>query len=119
MAKVLIVDNDPEIPRLLELGLRQRGHDVRTAVDRWSAYAIAPEFRPDVLVIDWMLGSDMDGVEVAQVLRTELSGLRTILVTGYPSKRVELRAADAGIPRVLQKPFGLAELDSAIQEGTR
>ena len=68
-----------------------------------------------MLVADWMLGNDVDGIEVAQVLRAGLPHLGVILMTGHPCEVVETKAAAAGISPVLAKPIELAELARAIE----
>ena len=118
MAKVLILDDDVILGRFLQIGLRRSGHDVRVAGNRDRAYAIAPDFRPDVLVVDWRLSETVDGIQVAQVVRAGLPQLRVILITGYSSETLEREAAVAKIPTVLAKPFELTELTEAIQELT-
>ena len=119
MGKVLIVDDDVVLGRFLQIGLRRSGHDVRVAENREQAYTIAPDFRPDVLIVDWMLANHVDGIDLAQVLRARLPELQVILTTGYPCEAVERKAAGAKIAPILVKPVGLADLTGAIEEATR
>ncbi len=119
MAKVLIVDDDVVLGRFLQIGLGRSRHDVRLAYDRDRAYVIAPAFRPDVLIVDWMLANHVDGVDLAQVLRDGLPDLRVVLITGYSCEAVERKAATAKIAPILVKPVGLADLTGAIEEATR
>jgi two-component system OmpR family response regulator len=116
MAKVLIVDDDVELSQFLEAALRRKGHEVKAATSRFDAYTLGVEFRPDVLVVDWLLAADVDGVELAEVLRAGLPQLQVILITGYPSEALERDAAAADIWPVLAKPFDLEELTAAIDE---
>ena len=115
MTRVLIVEDDVVLGRFLQIGLAQSGHEVRLARTCEQAYSIAPSFRPEVLVMDWMLANQVDGIEVAQVLRAGLPHLGVILMTGYPCEEVETKAAAAGISPVLAKPVELAELARAIE----
>ncbi len=114
MAKVLIVDDDVDLSQFLEIALRRQGHDVRVATSRFEAYTVGVEFRPDVLVVDWMITVSVDGVELARVLRAGLPQLQVILITGYPSETLKRHAAAAEIWPVLAKPFELPELLGAI-----
>ncbi len=66
MARILVVDDEADIREFLELALRRNGHEVKTATRDLEAYAMGVEFRPEVLVIDWMLGASVDGIEGAQ-----------------------------------------------------
>ena len=116
MAKVLIVDDSMDLLRILETGLRRIGHDVRAAANREQAYTVAPDFCPDVLIVDWNLGDHADGIELTQVLRARLPELPAILITGYPSEALRRNAAAANIWPVLAKPFEWAELRGAIEE---
>ncbi len=119
MAKVLIVDDDVVLGRFLQISLGRSGHDVRLAHNRDQAYVIAPDFRPDVLIVDWMPTNHVDGVDLAQVLRKGLPDLRVVLITGYPCEAAERKAATAKIAPILVKPVGLADLTGAIEEATR
>jgi CheY-like chemotaxis protein len=116
MAKVLIVDDSVDILQILETALRRIGHDVMAAANPEEAYTVAPDFCPDVLIVDWNLGDHADGIELTQVLRARLPELPAILITGYPSETLERDAAAEGIWPVLTKPFEWAELKEAIEE---
>ncbi len=78
MARVLIVDDDVELSQILELAVCRRGHDVRVATSRFEAYSVGVEFRPDVLVVDWYITVNFDGLELAQVLRAGLPQLQVM-----------------------------------------
>ncbi len=116
MARILVVDDDADIREFLELALRRNGHDVKTATGDLEAYAMGVEFRPEVLVIDWMLEASVDGIEVAQVLRARLPRLQVILISGNSSEALVGEAAAAEIPTVLAKPFSFRTLTEVIQE---
>jgi CheY-like chemotaxis protein len=116
MAKVLIVDESVDLLRILETALRRIGHDVMAAANPEEAYTVAPDFCPDVLIVDWNLGDHADGIELTQVLRARLPDLPAILITGYPSEMLERDAAAEGIWPVLTKPLEWAELKEAIEE---
>ncbi len=118
MAKVLIIDDNVDILQILETALRRSSHNVRTAANREQADAIAPDFRPDVLVVDWNLGNQVNGIELTQLLRARLPKLPAILITGYPSEMLTRNATAANIRAVVAKPFELAELKRAIEEAT-
>ena len=117
VAKVLIVDDDVVLGRFLQIGLSRSGHEVKRAETREDAYSIAPAFRPDVLIVDWML-TDVDGVELAEILRARLPDLAVVLITGNPCEEVARKAEVAGISPVLAKPVALAELNEAIEKAT-
>ena len=116
MAKVLIVDDSVDLLRVLETALRRIGHDVMAAANPEEAYTVAPDFCPDVLIVDWNLGDHADGIELTQVLRARLPELPAILITGHPSETLKQDAAAAKIWPVLGKPFEWSELKGAIEE---
>ncbi len=72
------------------------------------------EFRPEVLIVDWILGPSLNGINVADVLRAGLPQLQVILTTSRPSEALESKAAAAEIHTVLTKPINLAELTAVL-----
>jgi CheY-like chemotaxis protein len=116
MAKVLVVNDNVDLLRILETALRRISHDVRVAANGEQAYTVAADFCPEVLLVDWKLADQMDGIALTQVLRARLPKLPAILVTGYPSETLKKDAAAANIRPVLAKPFEWAELREAIED---
>jgi CheY-like chemotaxis protein len=115
MAKILIVDDEPVCRESTRLLLSFQGFDVRTAAGSSEAYQAALAFVPDVLIVDWILRDALDGLEVAQTLRTTINpDLRTILITGYLSADLEARARAFPSLEYLTKPVEPADLLSAV-----
>jgi CheY-like chemotaxis protein len=110
MAKVLVVDDQDTYRRYIKLELEDEGHDVRTADSGRSAIDIGLEFVPDVLVVDWMLEDGYDGLDVANAIRESVPGLKTVMITGYPSPELRQKAAYSRIARFVKKPFTLADI---------
>jgi len=69
---------------------------------------------PDVLIADWMLKNHIHGLHVSEVFRGLHPRLNTILITGFPSSDLVEESDRRGVSRLLEKPFDLAELHSAI-----
>ena len=67
---ILVVDDDPDIARFVEVNLRSAGYDVAVAGDGEQALERAAELRPDLVLLDVMMPR-IDGFEVAQRLREE------------------------------------------------
>jgi two-component system KDP operon response regulator KdpE len=108
MSRILVVDDDPQIARALNINLRARGYEVSTAADAEQALRLAAGHPPDVVVLDLGL-PDMDGIEVIAGLR----GWTTvpILVLSGRSEGVDkVDALDAGADDYVTKPFGMEEL---------
>jgi DNA-binding response OmpR family regulator len=119
MTRILVVDDEPDYPRLLDIILTREGFDVRTATNGDEAHRVAEEFAPDVLIVDWMLGGREDGLRVASALRALNPALRTVLITGYPSMPPEPRIDGTVSIRFLPKPFTPPQLVELVREVIR
>ncbi|MER5621833.1 response regulator transcription factor [Streptosporangium sp. NPDC002544] len=112
-ARLLVVDDEPNIRELLSASLRLSGFEVVTAVDGREAVQFAERIRPDLVVLDVML-PDMDGFAVAGRLR-EMSGQLPVLFLtardGTDDKVAGLRVADDYVT----KPFSLEEVLARIR----
>jgi CheY-like chemotaxis protein len=115
--KVLIVDNDPDTVWTSQLLLEWEGYATRTALDGPSALAIAPTFRPDVILLDLVLPG-LDGFEVARRLLPlkRGTGCRILAVTGRHRQPTDPPLASVGLDGYLLKP---APLDSLLQSLVR
>jgi DNA-binding response OmpR family regulator len=94
--------------------LTGEGHEVRTALDADEAVQVAHDFRPDLLISDWLL-KDKTGLDVALAVRDELPEARVIFTTGLPATVVAEKARAASNVSVLEKPFDLESLVAAIR----
>ena len=118
--RVLVVDDNVDATKTLELLLEASGHDVRTAHNGPTALEIAVKFRPDIVLLDIGL-PDIDGYEVARRLRqhSDLSGVVLVAMTGYGNETDKLRSHDAGFNHHLIKPadFGkVKEILASVSE---
>ncbi len=103
--RVLVVDDSDDILELVSTFLRHEGYEVMAAHDAPSALRLAPEFHPNVAVLDIGLPA-MDGYELAQQLRVELGdeAPKMIAMTGYGQEADRERARRAGFAIHLVKP---------------
>ncbi len=115
MAKVMIVDDEPEYREILSRSALRLGHEVETAEDATSALECGRRYAPDVLFVDWMLGSELNGVEVARSLSESVPELITIVISGDLSLELPSGEFEAGRISFLPKPFGLDEFRVAIE----
>jgi CheY-like chemotaxis protein len=115
MAKILVVDDEPDSIEVLEWFLSDRGHQVRTAESGTAALDVAERYEPDVLIIDYFLLDELNGVEVAKRLRERNSELRVLLVTGMVAEELDEACAAVGDIHVLRKPVDLATLGKLIE----
>lgn len=112
--RILVVEDDPSISRLLELELRHRGMDVQVAPDGLAGMSAAEQRRHDVILLDILLPG-MDGERMLYKMRQQ--GIRTpvIMLTARDSDRDKIRNLDVGADDYLTKPFNVDELVSRMR----
>jgi two-component system KDP operon response regulator KdpE len=111
---LLIVDDEPQIRKLLQTGLIGHGYEVTTAADGAEALTAVRQQHPDLLILDIALGSGPDGVEVCQRLR-QWSQVPIIMLSVRGDERSKVQALNAGADDYLTKPFSMEELQARIQ----
>ena len=111
-SKVLIVDDEPKIRRIVASYLREEGFDVATAEDGEEALRQAPS-NPDLVVLDVMLPG-IDGIEVLRQLRTR-SDVPVILLTARAEETDKLIGLSVGADDYLTKPFSPRELVARVK----
>ena len=107
--RVLVVEDDRDIARLVELALEQRGFEVLCAHDGPSGLTAAKEFAPAVVILDIMLPK-MDGVGVLKKLRGSGSRVPVIMLTARDTTPDKVHSLDLGADDYLTKPFDVEEL---------
>ena len=111
--KVLIVDDEARILRLVRSNLEPQGYKVLTAMDGESALTAAEMNDPDLIILDLMLPR-LDGFEVCRRLR-EFSTVPIIILTAKGEEVDKVKGLDAGADDYLTKPFGVPELLARIK----
>ena len=111
MARVLVVDDEPDVLLLCRLNLEQRGHEVLEAPNGDVALERAREGAPDVVVLDLMLPG-MDGYQVLRSLRGDerTSGIPIVVLTAKSLQADRERSRELGAAAFLTKPFLPEEL---------
>jgi two-component system KDP operon response regulator KdpE len=112
--KILVVDDEPQIRKLLKTGLTGYGFDVLTASNGREALTSAAQNAPTLMVLDIALGSEPDGLGVCRELR-EWSQVPVIILSVRGDEKTKVMALDAGADDYLTKPFGMEELRARIQ----
>jgi DNA-binding NtrC family response regulator len=115
MTKVLVVDDEPQYGVFLKDCLAREGHEVKTAANPQDAIVCGEKWQPDVLIADWMLRGQIDGLHVANTMRAIYPALQTILITGYPSPELRARAKASRVFSFIEKPFSLAEVAGEVR----
>ena len=85
MAKILIVDDDPDIVEASTLFLQKEGHTIQAAYNRADGLAKVLEFDPDLLILDVMMEQPDDGFAMAQELRRMGRNLPILMLTSVAS----------------------------------
>ncbi len=115
--KILIVDDDPAILRLLSANLKARGYEVLTASNgEESLEAVQRDF-VDLIILDLMMPK-LDGVEVCRRIR-EWSSIPIIILSARGDEKDKVKCLDLGADDYLTKPFGIAELMARIKTAFR
>lgn len=112
-ARILVVDDDPEIVGFLKRGLTYEGYSVETAADGNEALVAARRDGPDLVVLDIMMPGP-DGVEVSRQLRRD-SEVPILLLTARGAVADKVAGLDAGADDYLVKPFAFDELLARIR----
>ncbi|MFI5239402.1 MAG: sigma-54-dependent transcriptional regulator, partial [Gemmatimonadales bacterium] len=119
MQRVLIVDDEPNIRRMVGALLSAEGYEVREAADGAAAVTAVEEEEPDVALIDLMMPGGMDGIATLAKIRERWSDLPVIMMSGRASLSDAVRATKVGAVNFLEKPLApetvLLALGSALE----
>lgn len=115
--RILVVEDDPEIRRLVREALETEGYAVLTAVTGGEAITIVAHAAPDLVVLDLGL-PDLDGVEVVRTLRAAGS-IPILILSARADERQKIEALDAGADDYVTKPFGVGELLARVRVALR
>ncbi|TQS46273.1 response regulator transcription factor [Cryptosporangium phraense] len=113
-ARLLIVDDEPNIVELLDTSLSYAGFEVRTATSGRAAVAATSEFTPDLIVLDVML-PDMDGFEVLRLLRGSGTRIPVLFLTARDGTDDKISGLTLGADDYVTKPFSLGEVLARVR----
>ncbi len=113
-ARLLVVDDEPNILELLSVSLRFAGFDVATATNGVDALNRAREFRPELMVLDVMMPG-MDGFEVARQLRSTGDQVPVLFLTAKDATEDRVQGLTLGGDDYVTKPFSLEEVVARIR----
>ena len=111
--RILIIEDDQQILKLLQRGLAYEGYTVDTATDGRMGLILARDHTPDLVILDWMLPG-MDGLEVCHRLRTGGS-IPILMLTAKDTVQDRIQGLDAGADDYMIKPFNLDELLARVR----
>ncbi|WNI21390.1 response regulator transcription factor [Streptomyces sp. ITFR-16] len=113
MPRVLLIEDDPSVREGVELGLRRRGHEMRTVGTGEAGLAALTEFRPDLVLLDLMLPG-MNGVQVCRRIR-ETSQLPVIMLTARGDDFDVVVGLEAGADDYIVKPARTEVIEARIR----
>ena len=117
-ARVLVVDDDPPLRRMLTRSLNAEGFEVTAAADGGAALIAAERSAPDVIVLDVALPA-IDGLSVCRRLRGKGLGTPILMLTARDAVADRVAGLEAGADDYLVKPFAIQELIARLRALTR
>jgi two-component system alkaline phosphatase synthesis response regulator PhoP len=117
MAKILVIDDEPSIIKLVSAYLKPEGYEVYTAADGNAGLKAASAFKPDLIILDLMLPG-MDGIELVTRLRRE-SDVYVILLTARTEEIDKVIGLSVGADDYMTKPFSPRELVARVKAALR
>ncbi len=116
-AKILIVDDEPQITRVLRTALSTQGYTLRVATNGVEGLEAAHEWKPDLVITDVAM-PEMNGVEFCRELRA-VSQVPIIILSVRNQERMKIEALDAGADDYVTKPFSIQELEARVRAQLR
>ena len=115
--KVLVVDDEPPIRKLLRMGLSAQGYDVLDAPNGKTALELLDK-KPNLVILDLGL-PDIDGLELLRRIRNRQEGLPVVVLSSRGDEAGKVAALDLGADDYVTKPFGMDELLARMRAALR
>ena len=117
MSKILVVDDDPEIRKLLSIKLPKEGYDVFVAVDTYDAIQSIHGKRPDLVVLDIMLPAG-GGLHVLKNIRSipATAMIPVVILTAIEDDEMRQKIEQVGVEAYIKKPFDYTMLSGVIKK---
>lgn len=115
--RILVVDDEPQLIRVLRTGLKSRGYDIRAAADGLAGLELFTDWRPDLVITDLAM-PNVDGLEFCRRLR-EISQVPIIVLSAKGEEKTKVEALDIGADDFVTKPFGIDELLARVRASLR
>lgn len=115
--RILVVDDEPQLTRVLRTGLKSRGYDVRAAADGLSGFETFNDWHPDLVITDLAM-PNVDGLELCRRLRA-VSQVPIIVLSAKGEEKTKVEALDLGADDFVTKPFGIDELLARVRASLR
>jgi two-component system KDP operon response regulator KdpE len=115
--RILVVDDEPQLTRVLRTGRSSRGYEVRAAADGLAGFEIFTDWRPDLVITDLAM-PNVNGLELCRRLRA-VSQVPIIILSAKGEEKIKVQALDLGADDFVTKPFGIDELLARIRASLR
>jgi len=115
--RILVVDDEPQLTRVLRTGLKSRGYDVRAAADGLAGFEAFTDWHPDLVITDLAM-PNVDGLELTRRLRA-ISQVPIIVLSAKGEEKTKVEALDLGADDFVTKPFGIDELLARVRASLR
>jgi two-component system, OmpR family, KDP operon response regulator KdpE len=115
--RILVVDDEPQLTRVLRTGLKSRGYDVRAAADGLAGFEAFNDWHPDLVITDLAM-PNVDGLELCRRLRA-ISQVPIIVLSAKGEEKTKVEALDLGADDFVTKPFGIDELLARVRASLR
>ena len=112
--KVLILEDEKAARSAMQQYLTISGYEVAAVESPDAAVSQAPAFGAEVLICDWELGADRDGVDIARELQQSDGAPKVIFITGQSLTELQRAAADIDVRAYFQKPVSLRQIAQTL-----
>ncbi len=115
--KILVVDDEPQIVRLLSQRLKVNGYETYAANDSYQCIKMTKEVKPDLILLDMKMPAG-GGIQAFNTLKSSIytASIPVIFITAYPGEEIKKQVKELGADGFFSKPFNSVELLSKIKE---
>ena len=115
--KILVIDDEPPIRKLLRMGLTTQGYEISEAANGKTSLELLAQ-KPDLVILDLGL-SDMEGLELLRMIRTRNESVPIVVLSSRGDETGKVQALDLGADDYVTKPFGMDELLARMRAALR
>ena len=114
--KILVIEDDQNSREAMTTYLISRGFDVQAAADGPEAIAIGRAFSPELIISDWMLDGNYNGVDVVRILYRQHPNFAVIFISAFPLDQLDAQSRELPVKGLLAKPISLAKLNKLVEQ---
>ena len=116
MNNILIIEDDENTLYALTKYFERKKYSVKAASTVQEVLNIIEEFTPDVVISDWMLQEELDGVDLVKIISKKFNSIKIIFVTGHSLDEIKKKVGDMNICKFISKPFELNTIYTAVKD---